>query len=333
MNLFIVSIIPLSKKNDKASQAWLITILTSIAFQFYHTSQKFSKTKEFYDSWENQTKRLDEIRKATNWNQDEILRRVLFCTQTDCNREGEFTYASLISSKDLTLKSAETPPCGILLIGGLEESYENNELTNIILGPYLASNQDINFLDKFNISGKDLLIRYSCENCRCITNGRNRYFLTPEEKIIRNNYGEIPLGKMIFYKSNLNNYRFIGNLDGAVYILLDLKINSAGLTIFLHSNQLRGFTDISVREHSLRGFFEMANIQDPKLIFKNKKDENENFIVPIYNGKVGLFGVKTPIKTNPFPIKQGFYQISFEYRTEGNDGKIIRITNNEYLPF
>ena len=138
---------------------------------------------------------------------------------------------------------------------------------------------------------------------------------------------------MIFYNSNLNNYRFIGNLDGAVYILLDLKINSTGLTISLHSNQLRGKSGMSVRENPLRGFFEMANIQNPKLIFKNKKDENKNFIVPIYNGKVGLFGVKTPIKTNPFPIKQGFYQINFEYRTEGDDGKIIQITSNEYLPF
>ena len=142
----------------------------------------------------------------------------------------------------------------------------------------------------------------------------NDYILTDEEWLTRQitekiEPGNVTDGKVIpvIIPGTLASVIIRQTLPDLAYpfdLLIKITGNEGSLRTSLHSKQLRNWS-------SLNGYWQAVTVENPTLEFVNRKtNEKTNYL--LFDGALGLSGIRTPWLGNSFQLPPGEYAVFFK---------------------
>jgi hypothetical protein len=152
--------------------------------------------------------------------------------------------------------------------------------------------------------GNDRLVIYERPGKPCFTTITNRYVFSPEENVMFQRYGLVPLGKaeITARTTRTGEKGYIANLGSGIYAMAKLGARDGRLGVELHSNQLRGDTYNG-------GFLDIGMINAPRLVFSSPG--RAPVVHVIDDGLVGGKGTFTPIAA-AYDLAEGTYEVRLE---------------------
>ncbi len=172
---------------------------------------------------------------------------------------------------------------------------------------------NIVYRDKYTMAAAQM------PNGGCPKSFVNDYILTDEEWLIRQTIEKIEPdqvtdGKVIpvTLSGTLASAIIRQTLPDLAYpfdMLIKITGNDGVLRASLHSKQLRNWS-------SLNGYWQAVTVENPTLEFVNlMTGEKTNYL--LFDGALGLSGIRTPWLGNPFQLPPGDYAVFFKAATVG----------------